>query len=1127
MTNTKFDESYAKLNLAQKRAVDTIEGPVMVVAGPGSGKTEILSLRVANILRRTDMSPSNILCLTFTDSAAVNMRKRLAGLLGTSAYRVAIYTFHSFGTDIINSFPEHFFGGASLLPADDLATIGILEKIFSELPHDNPLCSLREGAYTYLSDTRSAISHLKKGGLTPEEFRAELLVNADVLETANPLAEKTFEERLSKKDFGKFRVFIESLRALDISPVSSDIRPLHSVIADSLSRALDESEEIEKTAPLSEWKKKWIEKNDEGGNVLKGTSALPKLLALADIYEKYQSAMRSEGYFDFDDMILDVIHSLRENSALRFELAERFQYILVDEFQDTNDAQMRLIRLLTDAPVHEGRPNIMVVGDDDQSIYKFQGADISNILSFREMFRDPVVITMTENYRSVQKVLDLARSVIVKGEERLENKIPEMEKVLTAGNKSLGEGAIRHESFASSVHEMGFVASEIRRLIDEGVSPSDIAVISAKHRMLENLVPFLSMQHIPVNYDRKQNVLEEPHVRELITMVRFIASLGRKNNEEADELLPEILSYPFWNIPRKTIWEISTEARGKEWLPIMLKSENQKLREIAEFFIDLGVRSQHETLEQVLDELMGSNIVSVAFTEDDDIADESIKSQVHKVHKVTTDGNDNETNKFVSPFKEYYFSKEKFEKNRATYLLFLSSLRSFVLALREHKQGTLLSVDDLLLFVELHDKNNIQVTDKSPFVSGKDSVSLFSAHKAKGMEFDTVFVLSCQDDVWAGRGKSSLLSFPKNLPLSPAGNNLDDQLRLFYVAITRAKRHLYLTSYRTKEDGKESLPLQFLLLHPTSPEATRGKKNESETKMPTNESLLFSSWKAVLTPPFVADEEALLRSLLEEYQMSVTHLNNFLDISHGGPQTFLEHNLLRFPSAKIPSGAYGSAMHGTVEKMYTFLKREGNIPKEKMVLEWFEKELKYERLSIRDFRFWLKRGKDAFSTYLKERKNEFGMTHKIETDFKNQGVVIGNARINGKIDKMIPLENGTMKVVDFKTGKTFDDWERGSADEKIKLYKYRRQLIFYKLLVENSRDFSKYKVEEGSLEFLEPDKHGKIHELNLSITNEETEKTKKLIEAVYKKIIALELPDVSEYTKDVAGMMNFEADLLN
>ena len=1111
----KFEESYAKLNPAQKKAVDTIDGPVMVVAGPGSGKTEILSLRVANILRQTDMSPGNILCLTFTDSAAVNMRKRLSALLGNSAYRVAIYTFHSFGTDVINSFPEHFFGGASLLPADDLAAIGILEKIFSELPHDNPLSSLREGAYTYLSDVRSAVSHLKKGGLTPDEFRTQLLENEKILVVANPLMREAFSDRLSKKSFEKIRALIPSLRAISLPHEISDVRELQTVVADSLERAMNDAEEIDKTTPLSEWKKKWTEKNDDGENVLKGTLALPKLLALSDIYEKYQSAMRKEGYFDFDDMILDVIHSLRENPALRYELQERFQYILVDEFQDTNDAQMRLVRLLTDAPVNEGRPNIMVVGDDDQAIYKFQGADISNILSFREMFRDPVVITMTENYRSVQKVLDLARQVIVKGEERLENKIPEMEKVLTAGNKSLGEGAIRHECFETSIHEMSFVAGEIRRILDTSIPASDIAVIASKHKILETLVPFLSMQNIPVNYERKQNVLEEPHVRELIQMTRFIASLGRKNNDEADELLPEILSYPFWNIPRKTIWEISIQARHKNWLTVMEKGEDptslesfdgqaKKLRGIAEFFIDLGIRSQHETLEQILDELMGSDIVSVAFTEDDDI----LAEPEEKTGKA-----------FTSPFKEFYFSREKFKKNRAVYLLFLSSLRTFVQALREHKHGTLLSVDDLISFVELHDKNKIQVTDKSPFVSGKDSVSLLSAHKAKGMEFDTVFVLSCQDDVWAGRGKSSLLSFPKNLPIAPAGNTLDDHLRLFYVAITRAKRHLYLTSYQTKEDGKESLPLQFLISENMIIE------KDTETETPANESLLFSSWKAILTPPFVADEEALLHSLLEEYQMSVTHLNNFLDVTHGGPQTFLEHNLLRFPSAKIPSGAYGSAMHRTIESVYTFLKREGNIPADETMLEWFEKELKYERLSPRDFKHFLKQGKDALSIYLKERKDTFDITHKIETDFSHQGVILGEARITGKIDKMIPSID-VIKVVDFKTGKTFSDWDKGTPEEKIKLYKYRRQLIFYKLLVENSRDFGKFTVHEGTLEFLEPDKKGNICELTADITNEETARTKALIEAVYKKMIALELPDISKYPQDLNGIRQFEDDLL-
>lgn len=1107
-TSEKFEEAYAKLNPAQKAAVDTIEGPVMVVAGPGSGKTEILSLRVANILRRTDMSPGNILCLTFTDSAAVNMRKRLSGLMGNMAYRVAISTFHSFGVDIIHSFPEHFFGGASLMPSDSLASIKILENIFSELSHNDPLSSLYEGTFAYLSDTQGAISHLKKGGLSPAEFRAVLEQNAKVFEYVNQGVDEAFAERISKKSFEKAEGLVKTLRDFKAEEAAPLVRPLNIVAAESLERAIEMSEETEKTTPLSEWKKEWTEKNDDGKCVLKGTNAHPKLLSLAALYERYQKDMRSAGYYDFDDMILDVIHSLEENASLRYELQERYQYILVDEFQDTNDGQMRLIRLLTDAPVHEGRPNIMVVGDDDQAVYKFQGAEISNILSFRDMFRDTALITMTENYRSTQEVLDLARHVILKGEERLENKIPEIVKELKAGNKNLSGGAIVRKDFPTRTHEFRFIASEIRRLLDSGVSGKDIAVIGRKHKNLEALTPFLMLENIPVSYERRQNVFEEPHIREIILLSRFITSLVRKNREEADELLPEILSFPFWGISRKTIWEISIEAersRAKRmrWLDVMLANADEKVRVLADFFLDLAERSHNETLEEILDEMMGSEFVSTAFSEDEDIEVPS----------------ERKARKFQSPFKEYYFSRENFKKNKSQFLTFLSSLRVFVGALREYKQGTLLRVSDLVEFVDLHEKNNIRVSDTSPFVSGNDAVTLLSAHKAKGLEFDIVFTLSCQDEVWAGRGISSKLPFPKNLLLAPAGDTLDDKLRLFYVALTRAKRHLYITSYEMGENGKESLPLQFLV------DAETGERREEIQEEESNETILFDAWKAVLAPPFIADEEALLHSLLDEYQMSVTHLNNFLDVTRGGPETFLEHNLLRFPQAKSPSGGYGSAMHGTIEKVYTYLRRTGDMPSKEEIFSWFEEGLLHQRLSARDHQHFSTQGHDALFAYLKERGTIFDPMHKIETDFKNQGVILSDARITGKIDKMI-LDGQEIRVVDFKTGKTFDDWESSRPDEKVKLYKYRRQLIFYKILVENSRDYNTYTVNEGALEFLEPDKQGRIHDLVAEITEEETKRTKRLIEAVYGKIIALDLPDTSGYSQDLEGIKRFEEDLL-
>ena len=169
---TQFEDAYKNLNTEQKIAVDTIDGPVMVIAGPGTGKTQVLALRVGNILKKTDTRPGNLLCLTFTDAAAINMRERLARLIGAEGYKVAVHTFHSFASDVIGNYPEYFYNGAEFLPADDLKQIEILEEVFLELPRSNPLSSKHEGEYTYLKDAKKAIQYLKRAGLTPTEFSA-------------------------------------------------------------------------------------------------------------------------------------------------------------------------------------------------------------------------------------------------------------------------------------------------------------------------------------------------------------------------------------------------------------------------------------------------------------------------------------------------------------------------------------------------------------------------------------------------------------------------------------------------------------------------------------------------------------------------------------------------------------------------------------------------------------------------------------------------------------------------------------------------------------------------------------------------------------------------------------------
>lgn len=1167
---SQFDTRYKKLNSAQKQAVDTIEGPLLVVAGPGSGKTEILSLRVAKILKETQSLPSNILCLTFTDSASVNMRERLAKLIGQEAYRVAIHTFHSFAIDIIQKYPEFFYKGAIFTPVDPISKIAILEDIFNELPYNNPLASSHpEQGFVYLSDTANIIANLKKAGITEDELDSILKQNeiqakriSDIL---SPIIEKRVSESvIAELEAARIKILEEDVGVPNtLGTVTTGIPSLYKAVALSLEEALIKRAETEKNEPISKWKAKWFKNDDTNEKVFKDTLSIEKMKSVAYIYRKYRKIMHERCLFDFDDMILDLISAIEKNPRLRYDLQEQYQYILVDEFQDTNNAQMRIVRLIADAPVHECHPNIMVVGDDDQAVYKFQGAELSNILNFKTMFKDVAIVNMTANYRSTQDILDIATHVIRKGEHRLENLIPQLEKTLISSNPEIKEGSIIHKVFDTSLHEFHYVSRRIRALIDAGTSPKEIAVIARKHKQLESLVPYLQGAGVPIRYEREQNVFEQPHIVQLILMARFINSLSAKDTAEADEYLPKILAFPFWQLPRMTVWNISKAAyrERKSWLECML--ENEATKRIAEFFIELGEQAQHEPLEKILDLLIGAHVQLVQESEDEDeeIGDENSNTVNTKLSTNTMPAFDDSP--IASPFKSYYFSKERFNHARAEYLSFLSSLRVFVRALREYKgkKGSResLYISDLVDFVDIHEKNGIALNDQSPFANATDAVNLLSSHKAKGLEFDTVFVLSCTDDVWAGRGVSNKITLPANMPIEPAGDTEDDQLRLFYVALTRAKRNLYLTSYKVKDDGKESMALRFLTadnLEGTKVVDTDEKlqkdilrklyepeKGDEETfasnYAPETHELLTASWLLYHTPPFFGEEESLLKSLLEKYQLSVTHLNNYLNVTKGGPRLFLEQNLLRFPQAKSPSGGYGSAIHKTLERFSIKLKRgsdqDGGRATLEEVLGWFKEYLEHERLSKQDTIQFLERGTEALTKFYEAKQADFSPEDKVEVNFKDQGVLIEGmgsangttAHITGKIDRIIHVGGGRIVVCDFKTGKAKKEWAPKGEYEKIKLYEYERQLLFYKLLIDNSRDYKNvYTVNGGKLMFVEPLPNGQIVELHLDFDEEKLDRVKRLVGIVYKKIMDLDFPDTSMYGEKLEDIIVFEDKLL-
>ncbi|MEN9881543.1 MAG: hypothetical protein RLZZ308_726 [Candidatus Parcubacteria bacterium] len=1090
--NKLFEERYKKLNSAQRKAVDTIEGPVMVIAGPGSGKTELLSLRVGNILRIGHVRASNILCLTFTETAARNMRERLEKLIGPDAFRVAIYTFHSFCTDVISRYPEYFFNHITFKPASDLTQSEILEDIFKHLPHKHILSAYHsERGYAYLKESQARIKDIKKGGLTPLRFKEIIDENAQSYDAIHSVIQEYLPERINKDSLVAFMQMKDGIRAIGTQ--------IAHVIATSIETAIVYAETEEKNTPLSEWKSSYTGKDDTGKRVLKEYLNLPKLYALADVYDAYQKALHEQGLFDYEDMILQVVEALSHNDTLRTELEEQYQYVMVDEFQDTNNAQLSLVKALSSSPIHEGRPNVCVVGDDDQAIYKFQGAEISNIHSFQELYHNVSVIVLTENYRSTQEVLNFARVVVKQGVHRLENVYKEINKELVAKNIALPQGSIISYSFSSEEEEYAYVAREIKKLLDEGVEAKEIAVISREHKGLTTLLPYLDKKHVPYTYTRKENVFDEVHVRELITICRYLgASLS---SDRKEHLLPEILSYSFWGFDRITIWKVAERAKREHisWMEAMLISEDESIRRVATFLTELSVLAETTPLEIILDTLIGSKDMPLT-TED-----EEEDFLTYTALSLSTD--------YTSPYKAFYFGKEILKHSPSKYIHFLSSLRVFMRALREWRHGELLTAEDVGDFVDMHMAYNIPLINSTPFAHNENSVELLTSHGAKGLEFAYVFVISLNDAVWAGRKVGNKISFPSNLPLAQAGDNEDDFIRLLYVALTRARHTLYLTHHSN------------LLRYLQHGELPVTKVYDGEIEVPS----LVSGLSPYHAPPFAYDEEALLKKVVEGYALSPTHLNTFLDVTKGGPMMFLENNILRFPQAKNSSGVYGSAIHKALEEAEVYAMREKSVPPLSLLLATFTKEMKYGRLLLHEEEKLLDRGKKALERFYNLKKDTFDGTSLVEIDFKHEGVVLNGAHITGKIDVMKESTKGVYHVTDLKTGKGFSSFEEEKLNEydEIKLHHYRHQLLFYKVLIEHGRSYNGSRVLSGSLLFVEEEVNGTIQELTLSFDDPfEEERLKKLMGIVYTKIIALDFPDVSAYEKTAEGVRAFEEDLL-
>ena len=1173
-----FDTRYAKLNANQRQAVDYIHGSLLVIAGPGTGKTELLSMRTAQILRQTDTLPDSILCLTFTESGAANMRQRLRQIIGEDAYKIAIHTFHSFGTEIINQHREYFFHGADSQPADELTQHQIVTGILEGLDWRNPLSVKNNGEFVYTSELIRVISEFKQSGLTPAELRLVMADNQRAIADIAADIQQVFAAKISKKTIELFAPLAEKIaerideggaakssenaansashHAAPSANLPPSITPYTQVLALSIAHAAQEAIDTNSTKPLTAWKNKWCEKNAAGEFVLKDATASEKLSAAIDVYEAYGNVLAERSLFDYDDMILSVIQACESHPELRANLQEQFQFIMVDEFQDTNLAQLRLLFDLTG---DEDNPNIMAVGDDDQAIFSFQGADVGNIQRFRQHYHDPKIIVLTDNYRSAADILTAARGVITQGTDRLENTIDGLSKQLTA--HASGSGArVQVQEFTSASEERAGVAKQIAELIKRGENPAHITVIARHHKELIELLPYLYRENLAVNYERHDDILEQDIIQALDKLARVVMAIHQNNLDVANSLLPEVIAHPAFGFSALDIWRLSLHAYNNRqlWLESMLA--NSTFQPFGEWLLERAKDVPNLPLEEQLDKLLGLEagtipIDSVQRTSPENPQTPSAKrvfdrdsSGAHSGRELLQSTGEELSSELRtaiaarassdarrekrSPSKgsslnslaAHYFSPQALAQNPDAYLTTLESLRTLRQKLRDRATDETPTLADFLEFIDLHRSTKTRLTHIRPQASALGgAINLMTAHKSKGLEFPHVFVIGAIDSAWGEkvRSRSRLIRYPANLQLQPAGTSYDERLRLFFVAMTRAKTTLTMTYSQTNDAGSDTMIASFLTDHtPTIIPA-------ADTPA-TQLTVAQTDWSSRLSAPMSAELKDVLAPTLETYKLSITHLNNFLDVSRGGPQNFLLNNLLRFPSAKNPAASYGTAIHASLQQLHNLLRADHRLPPTERILHYFRTSLEAQHLPPDDFALYLDKGTAALTAFLDAKSSEFHDTELAELDFAHQGVVVGGARLTGKLDVAdIDKHNKTIFVTDYKTGKPSHSW-RGTSDyEKIKLHKYRQQLMFYQLLVTSSRDYGNFSFTGARLQFVEPDiKTGDILSLEDTFSDRELAEFARLIGVVWRKITTLDLPDISGYSADYKGMVQFENDLL-
>ncbi|MCC7357141.1 ATP-dependent helicase [Candidatus Uhrbacteria bacterium] len=889
------------LNPSQIIAVKHTVGPLLIVAGAGTGKTTVLTRRYVHLLQtggkdEKPLTTDNLLALTFTEKSAAEMEDRVLQLLPNGTYDFWISTFHGFCQRILERYaleiglPNHF----TLITETDAWLL--LKRYIHKLPldHYRPLGN----PVKFLSALLHHLSRAKDEGVTPEQY-----LN-----------------------------FVENI--------------------------------------VLEGEEEFI------------VSEKARLKELAECYVVYRDLLREEGLLDFGDLIIETLRLLRECPSVLKELREQFRFILIDEFQDTNWAQYELIKLLAG-----DTKNLTVVGDDDQAIYKFRGASLANILQFKEDFPDASTVTLTDNYRSHQEILDVAYGFITKNNpNRLEIRLAHegLDKRLQASKGNGGKVMVNW--YPRLEDEAEGVARNIIDLKqkDPTLTWNDFVILSRSNDGAEPFIFALERHGVPYRFFASRGLYAKPIILDLVAVLSLCDGTRESTSMWRAMTAP---NYAFSMEDLRVFLAYSSKHSVQLWDAVVAHTKEELQESLSE--------SAHSLADRFIVDILK-------------LSEDARRETPLKVFQLAIEN----THYLDSIMK--HGEEEKIEE--------IALLNGFVQRLKRYEaatHGPTLKgfLEELRLEIDSGEEGALQIDPDA----GPELVKVMTVHASKGLEFRHVFIVSVVDQRFPTRARSEVIPLPDGLineRLEEGNSNLDEERRLMYVAMTRAKESLTLTGAEDYGGARKKKPSLFL---------EDAQLEIPKVSVKTNSTLShFAPEKPVSIPSVRSSETFALKR-----RFSFTQLAAF---ENCGLQYKFAH-VYKIPVLGKYQKSFGQAIHLTFQNILQmnidrtkiqqtelyfhdsdkFSKRVFQLSLDEAIAiyeaRWSENDHWYPDRKLYDE--YHTKGREATQRLVEEWIMDAPDVAMLEAPFEWR---VGEHSLKGKIDRIDRLPNGHFAILDYKTG---------------------------------------------------------------------------------------------------------------